>query len=60
LFSSLSLSDAILHRVRRVRHQIERRHDTIVASSPQEFGAFIRAEIAKWGKLVGEAGIKAE
>jgi len=32
----------------------------IVASSPAEFGAFIRAELAKWGKLVREAGIKAE
>jgi tripartite-type tricarboxylate transporter receptor subunit TctC len=32
----------------------------IVASTPQEFGAFIKADIAKWGKLVREAGIKAE
>ena len=32
----------------------------VVASSPQEYGAFIRAEIVKWGKLVKEAGIKAE
>ena len=27
---------------------------------PDDFGALIRAEIAKWGKLVREAGIKAE
>jgi len=32
----------------------------IVASTPQEFGAFIKSEIAKWGKLVREAGIKVE
>ena len=32
----------------------------IVASTPQEYGAFIKSEIAKWGKLVREAGIKAE
>ncbi len=32
----------------------------IVASTPQEFGAFIKADIAKWRKLVNEAGIKAE
>ncbi len=32
----------------------------VVASTPQEFGVFIKAEIAKWGKLVREAGIKAE
>jgi tripartite-type tricarboxylate transporter receptor subunit TctC len=28
--------------------------------SPEEFAAFIRAEHAKWGKVVREAGIKAE
>lgn len=32
----------------------------IVASTPQDFGAFIKADIAKWGRLVKEAGIKAE
>jgi len=32
----------------------------IVASSPQEFGAFMKSEIAKWGKVVREAWIKAE
>ena len=32
----------------------------IVASTPQEFGAFIKSDIAKWGQLVREAGIKAE
>jgi tripartite-type tricarboxylate transporter receptor subunit TctC len=28
--------------------------------TPEEFAAFIRAEYAKWGKVVREAGIKAE
>ncbi|MDB5811974.1 MAG: putative secreted protein [Betaproteobacteria bacterium] len=32
----------------------------VVASTPQEFNAFIKADIAKWGKLIREAGIKAE
>ena len=32
----------------------------IVACTPQEFGAFIKADIAKWSKLVRDAGIKAE
>jgi tripartite-type tricarboxylate transporter receptor subunit TctC len=32
----------------------------IVASTPQEFGAFLKSDIAKWAKLVREAGIKAE
>ncbi len=32
----------------------------IVASSPEEFGARIRGDIAKWGKVFKEAGIKYE
>jgi tripartite-type tricarboxylate transporter receptor subunit TctC len=28
--------------------------------SPEEFGAFIRAEHARWGKLIREAGLRAE
>jgi tripartite-type tricarboxylate transporter receptor subunit TctC len=32
----------------------------IVASTPQEFGVFLKSDIAKWGKLVREAGIKVE
>jgi len=30
-----------------------------VPTSPEEFGAFLRKEIAKWGKVIKEAGIKA-
>ena len=30
------------------------------SSSAEEFGRFVRAEHAKWGKLIREAGIKAE
>jgi tripartite-type tricarboxylate transporter receptor subunit TctC len=29
-------------------------------TSPADFGAYIRSEIAKWGKVIREAGIKAE
>jgi tripartite-type tricarboxylate transporter receptor subunit TctC len=32
----------------------------IVGNSPAEFAAFIRAESARWGKVVREAGIKAD
>lgn len=32
----------------------------IVASTPEEFGAFIRAETAKWAKVAKAAGIKPE
>ncbi len=31
-----------------------------IATTPNEFGAFQKAEIAKWGKVIKEAGIKAE
>ena len=30
----------------------------VVAGKPDEFAAFIRTEIAKWGKIIKEAGIK--
>ena len=32
----------------------------VVASTPEEFGAFIRAETAKWAKVAKAAGIKPE
>jgi tripartite-type tricarboxylate transporter receptor subunit TctC len=32
----------------------------IVASTPEEFGVFIRAELVKWAKLTRDAGIKPE
>jgi tripartite-type tricarboxylate transporter receptor subunit TctC len=31
-----------------------------VGNTPEEFDAFIKSEIAKWGKVVKEAGIKAD
>jgi tripartite-type tricarboxylate transporter receptor subunit TctC len=31
-----------------------------VGSSPQAFGAFLKAEMAKWGKVIKDAGIKLE
>ena len=31
-----------------------------VAGTPQEFGTFLRAEVAKWGKVVREANIQPE
>ena len=29
-------------------------------STPEAFGAMIRSEIAKWGKVIADAGIKPE
>jgi tripartite-type tricarboxylate transporter receptor subunit TctC len=28
--------------------------------TPAEFGAFVKAEVVKWGKVIREAGIKSE
>jgi tripartite-type tricarboxylate transporter receptor subunit TctC len=33
---------------------------TIVGNTPEEFGATIKSEIYKWGKVIKEAGIKGE
>ncbi len=32
----------------------------LVSSSPEAFGAYIRSEIAKWGKVIKDLGIKAD
>jgi tripartite-type tricarboxylate transporter receptor subunit TctC len=31
-----------------------------VGNSPEEFGAYIKSELAKWGKVIGDAGIRPE
>jgi len=31
-----------------------------VGITPDQFGAYLRSEMAKWGKLVRQAGIKAD
>jgi tripartite-type tricarboxylate transporter receptor subunit TctC len=31
-----------------------------VGDSPEEFAAYIKAEITKWGKVIRDAGIQAE
>ena len=32
----------------------------IIANSPDEFGAFLRAEIVRYAKVIKDAGLKAE
>jgi tripartite-type tricarboxylate transporter receptor subunit TctC len=31
-----------------------------LTSTPEEFGAYIKREIAKWGDVIRKAGLKAE
>ncbi len=53
-----SINEAL--RASDVRQRLESQGLQIVASTPEQFGQFIKAEIAKWGKVVRAAGIKAE
>jgi tripartite-type tricarboxylate transporter receptor subunit TctC len=32
----------------------------VIGSTPEQFGAFMQAESAKWGRVIKEAHIKAE
>jgi tripartite-type tricarboxylate transporter receptor subunit TctC len=53
-----SINEAV--RASDVRQRLESQGLQIVASTPEQFGQFIKAEIAKWGRVVRAAGIKAE
>ena len=41
-----------------VREQVAEAGSAIVGGRPEEFSAFIRSEIAKWGKIISDTGIK--
>ena len=41
-----------------IKAQVEATGSYVVADTPDEFAAFIRAEVAKWGKVGRAAGIK--
>jgi tripartite-type tricarboxylate transporter receptor subunit TctC len=43
-----------------VKERLERGGFDIVASTPEQFGAYIRSEMAKWAKVVKAAGVKPE
>ena len=43
-----------------VRDRLTAQGANVVGNSPAEFGAFIRGEYARWGKVVHEAGIRAD
>lgn len=46
--------------VKSVKERLSTLGAEAVGNSPAEFGAFIRAEIAKWARIVQQAGLKAE
>jgi tripartite-type tricarboxylate transporter receptor subunit TctC len=41
-----------------VKGQVENTGSSVSGDTPEEFAAFVRAESAKWGKVIREAGIK--
>jgi tripartite-type tricarboxylate transporter receptor subunit TctC len=43
-----------------IRDKLVAQGANVVGSAPDEFAAFIRAESARWGKLVREVGIRAD
>jgi tripartite-type tricarboxylate transporter receptor subunit TctC len=43
-----------------IRSQITRTGAEPVGNTPDEFAAFIKVEIAKWGKVIKSANIKPE
>ena len=43
-----------------VREQVALVSAELVGGSPETFGAFVKQETAKWGKLIKDVGIKAE
>jgi tripartite-type tricarboxylate transporter receptor subunit TctC len=43
-----------------VRANFESAGGAIVAGTPEEFGDYLRREIAKWGKVIKAAGLKAQ
>jgi tripartite-type tricarboxylate transporter receptor subunit TctC len=49
----------ILHTAE-MRERLEADGSEPVGNTPQQFGTHVRTEIAKWKKVVAEAGIKAE
>ena len=42
------------------RDRIANMGASVVGSTPEQFGAFMKSESAKWGKVIKEANIRAE
>jgi tripartite-type tricarboxylate transporter receptor subunit TctC len=43
-----------------VRERFRNNGVEVVAGTPEHFGAFLKSEVARWAKVVQEAGIKAD
>jgi tripartite-type tricarboxylate transporter receptor subunit TctC len=43
-----------------MKQQLATQGAEVVGDTPEQFAAFVRDDLAKWSKVVKEAGIKAE
>ena len=46
--------------VREVRDRLADQGLTLVASSPEQFGAFLSAEMARWAEVIRKSGARAD
>ena len=60
VISRLHQEAAAILRAPDIRERLARDGTEVVAGSPDELGAYIRAEMVKWAKVVKAAGIQAE
>lgn len=60
ILARLSKETVAILRLPEVKERLESDGATVVASSPEEFAAFLRAETVKWAKVVKAAGIQPE
>jgi tripartite-type tricarboxylate transporter receptor subunit TctC len=60
IVNKLQAEIAAILKLPEVRERLARDGIEPVGSTPQEFAAYIRFEVEKWGKVVREAGIKLE
>ena len=58
--STPALVSLLLPSMREVHEKIVAQGNQVGGGTPEEFGALIRAETAKWGKVVREAGVRAD
>jgi tripartite-type tricarboxylate transporter receptor subunit TctC len=43
-----------------IKERLEQLGVVVVGSSPEELGAFLKSEMAKWGPVIRDAGITAQ
>ena len=70
ILATAKTPSAVVERLHQASAHVLAREDTrerflssgaeVVASSPDEFAAQIKAEMAKWGKVIRNAGIREE